>query len=205
MVYSIHSLKASDHLTKLGSKKLSVFVLQHGPIEIPARYGDDPLMGLCRIVIGQQLSGRAAHSIWTRLVTEYPERQARLAAFASPEAILSGVSNSKRNTLQVIALLGDSGIERLCRLPSEQRDAELVALKGIGPWSLAMWRLFVLGDADCWSDGDLILKRVSAQLAEEIGVERRAWVEKAAPYRSYLALYLWAMKDQGVLSDVAIR
>lgn len=205
MVFSITALHASQHLSKLGSKKLSDFIARTGPIEIPARYGDDSLMGLCRIVIGQQVSGRAAQAIWSRIETQFPTRHARLLAFQSPDITLDGVSKSKRNTLQAIALLGDSGIEEIKTLPPSERDARLIALKGVGPWTVAMWNLFVLREADCWSDGDLILKRISNQFATEIAMDREKWISHAAPFRSYLALYLWAFNDQTGLTDVTIR
>lgn len=205
MVFSIQALNASQHLSKLGSKKLSDFIAQTGPIEIPCRYGDDPLMGLCRIVIGQQLSGRAAQAIWTRIETQFPTRNARLLAFQATDVTLEGVSKNKAKTLQAIALLGEKGLGQIASLPPPERDARLIALKGIGPWSVAMWNLFVLGEPDCWSDGDLILKRISNQFAAEIGIDREQWIECASPFRSYLALYLWAFNDQAKLTDVTIR
>jgi DNA-3-methyladenine glycosylase II len=205
MVFSITAINAFQHLSKLGSKKLSDFIAQTGPIEIPMRYGNDPLMGLCRIVIGQQLSGRAAQAIWARIETQYPTRNARLLAFQTPGIPLEGVSKNKIKTLQAIALLGELGLNQIKSLTLSERYARLTALKGIGPWSVAMWNLFVLGEPDCWSDGDLILKRVSSQLTAEIGMDREEWIELASPFRSYLALYLWAFNDQARLTDVTIR
>ena len=67
MVFSETAQDAYDHIIKLGSKKLSEFVEWTGPIEIPVRYGEDQLLGLARIVVGQQLSNQAASSIWARI------------------------------------------------------------------------------------------------------------------------------------------
>ena len=74
MAYSELAKNAYHHLTKLGPKKLSEFIESVGPIDIPVQYGDDLLLGLSRIVVGQQLSNQAARSIWDRLVTQYPQR-----------------------------------------------------------------------------------------------------------------------------------
>jgi len=162
-------------------------------------------MGLCRIVVGQQLSGHAAQAIWSGITAAFPDRNTRLVAFQNQNSDLTGLSNAKRNTLQVIALHGDSWIDQTLNLDANARRAALIAVKGIGPWTIAMWELFVLAEPDCWSDGDLILKRISARLAEEQAIDRRDWVALASPFRSYLALFCWAIHDQGMLADVPIR
>jgi 3-methyladenine DNA glycosylase/8-oxoguanine DNA glycosylase len=58
-----------------------------------------------------------------------------------------------------------------------------------------MWELFVLGHQDQWSDNDLILRRVSEELAADAGFDRITLIEAAAPFRSYLALYAWRLND----------
>jgi len=60
---------------------------------------------------------------------------------------------------------------------------------------VAMWELFVLKNPDIWSDGDLILKRISETLAFEADQPRAAWIEQTAPFRSFLALYCWKLND----------
>ena len=55
--------------------------------------------------------------------------------------------------------------------------------------------LFVLKNSDVWSDGDLILKRISDLLAGEADMDRTEWISSAAPFRSFLALYCWKLNN----------
>ena len=99
MVFSETAQDAYHHIIKLGSKKLSEFVEWTGPIEIPVRYGEDQLLGLARIVVGQQLSNQAASSIWARICKRYPKRSDLLQILRDPETENTGLSASKKRTL----------------------------------------------------------------------------------------------------------
>jgi len=195
MVFSESAQNAYHHITKLGSKKLSEFVEFTGPIEIPARYGDDYLLGLARIVVGQQLSNQAARSIWERLSSRYPGRSALLDALRSLETLDTGLSASKRRTLSEIMHLGDEWILDVSNQHESQRQQALLAIWGLGPWSVAMWELFVLQSTDQWSDKDLILNRVSEIFSRDARIDRRDFIRNGAPFRSYLALYCWRFND----------
>lgn len=195
MIFSESAQSAYRHLTKLGSKKLLEFVESTGPIEIPSRYGDDYLIGLARIVVGQQLSNQAAKSIWERLVLRFQDRSALIGALRNPETSDTGLSASKRRTLSELMHLGDAWIAEIATNPEPKRRDALLAIWGLGPWSVAMWELFVLQSADQWSDNDLILKRISELLAADAGMSRTEFVQKSAPFRSYFALYCWRFND----------
>jgi len=195
MVFSESAQNAYHHITKLGSKKLSEFVEFTGPIEIPTRYGDDYLLGLARIVVGQQLSNQAARSIWERLSSRYPGRSALLDALRSLETLDTGLSASKRRTLSEIMHLGDAWILDVSNQHESQRQQALLAIWGLGPWSVAMWELFVLQSTDQWSDKDLILNRVSEIFSQDARIDRRDFIRNGAPFRSYLALYCWRFND----------
>lgn len=195
MVFSESAQNAYRHITKLGSKKLSEFVELTGPIEIPTRYGDDYLLGLARIVVGQQLSNQAARSIWERLSSRYVVRSELLDALRRLETPDTGLSAAKKRTLSELVELGDPWVSTLAQLPEDTRRRALLKVWGLGPWSVAMWELFVLQNPDQWSDKDLILNRVSNQFATELTIETAAFVNRAAPFRSYLALYCWRFHD----------
>lgn len=186
---------AYQHLIKLGSKKLSDFLVTHGPIEIPARYGHDPLIGLCRIVVGQQISGAAASKIWQSLEHQSGTRDDLLRRLGTGDEMLTGLSSSKRKTLQNIVLMGERQIESLHRGHPDVAQEALLAVPGIGPWTLSMWQLFVQRLPDCWSDNDLVLKRWSQVLADDANQGRAALIESARPFRSYLALCCWKLNS----------
>ena len=195
MMSSDSAFDASQHLTKLGSKKLSDFIGNIGPIVIPQRYGDDPLMGLCQIIVSQQLSNQAARSIWSRLCEQLPDRSDRLHALAQDESENLGLSRAKRRTLSSLLKQDESWFETQIQATPENRFQALTDLWGIGAWSVAMFELFVLKNPDVWSDGDLILRRISELLAGEADTDRAEWISSAAPFRSFLALYCWKLND----------
>lgn len=195
MIFSESAQNAYSHITKLGSKKLSEFVESTGPIEIPGRYGDDYLLGLSRIVVGQQLSNQAAKSIWERLSLRYQDRSTLIDALRDAETSDTGLSNAKKRSLSEILMRGDDWINAIAAEDESERQKQLLAIWGLGPWSVAMWELFVLKNPNIWSDGDLILNRISTNLALDLNINQSEFVASAAPFRSYLALYCWKLND----------
>jgi DNA-3-methyladenine glycosylase II len=189
------SQAATQHLTKLGSKKLSALIVHAGPIQIPDRYSLDPVMGLCQIIVAQQVSNQAARAMWERVCATFPDRDTRIKALADGQTSGLGLSRAKQRTLTHLLSHGESWLLDVIDQTEQDRFTQLTSLWGIGPWSVAMWELFVLKNPDIWSDGDLILKRVSEMLALEAGQPRSVWIDQARPYRSFLALYCWKLKD----------
>ena len=91
---------------------------------------------------------------------------------------------------------GDHWIQTIATHSEAQRREVLLEVWGLGPWSVAMWEIFVLRNPNQWSDKDLILRRLSVDFAAELGEDARDFVARASPYRSYLALYCWRFHDQ---------
>ena len=190
------ALNAHLHLIKVMPKKLSLMIASLGPIEIPRRYGDDPRDGLVGVVIGQQVSAQAARAIRERVFTSFASREALYAAAQRGQLDAHGLSKAKQKTIQFISLLSDIKFSQWQNLAYPQRLTEMTQVPGIGPWTVAMWSMFVCQDPDCWSDGDLILRTRMDGLAQEAQINRQQMLRQAEPYRTYLALYLWAFKDQ---------
>ena len=189
------ALTAKHHLIKMGSKKLSEFVHETGTVEIPGRYGDDQLLGLARIVIGQQLSNQAARSIWNRLQIRFADRSKLIEALSDIQTQDTGLSTSKKRTLATIFDLGECWIDSLQKVPEKTRREAMLAVTGLGPWTVSMWELFVLKSPDQWADNDLILNRISTEFAADAKLERHKLIENTAPFRSYFALYCWRFND----------
>ena len=195
MINSHIALGAYKHLAKLSSKKLSKFVEVIGPIEIPNRYGDDALLGLLRIIVGQQISGNAARSIWNRLTDQHPDRVNLLIALRNLDSSIAGLPEKKKRTLKEIATRGDTWLNEIEKEAEDIRGAKLLEIWGLGSWSLAMWELFVRRDSDIWSDQDLILRRISQRFALEDNINRYELIRSASPFRSFLSLYCWRFND----------
>jgi DNA-3-methyladenine glycosylase II len=160
----------------------------------------DPWEALARAIVGQQLSTRAAASIWEKLIGLFdgamtPEALRR----RRPQTLRkAGLSNAKVEFLRDLAARvtdGRLGLQRLKDLPDEDVVAELIQVKGIGLWSAEMFLIFHLGRPDVVSTGDLGIRRaiqVTYGLDELPGPEE---VERIAepwrPHRTLACLYLW--------------
>ena len=189
-------------------KVLRRLMEERGPIdpEIDRRGSrPDPYEAIARAIVGQQLSTRAARSIWEKLLGifggELPDPQALLRK--RPQTLRkAGLSNAKvefmRDLAQRIAD-GRLDLSRLRDLPDEDVVAELIEVKGVGRWTAEMFLIFHLARPDVVSVGDLGIRR-AVQIAygmEELPgpdeLERIA--EEWRPHRTLACLYLWRSLD----------
>ncbi len=162
---------------------------------------------LARAITYQQLAGKAAATIWGRVVSLTPgSRVPKPAEFLRlKDEVLRGAGLSRNKMLAIQDLAGriESGDLKL-RSCSRWTDQEiidhLVQVRGIGVWTAQMFLIFKLGRPDVFPDGDLgvqegmrkldgLAKRPTPQQADE---RAAVW----APYRSAAAWYLWRMADQ---------
>ena len=157
---------------------------------------------IAEAIVSQQLSVKASDTIWKRFV--------KLAGKVTPENIAKlsledmrgvGLSYQKAGYLQSIAasfLSQELDIGNLHKLENDAVIAELVKLKGVGPWTAEMFLMFTLGRPDVFSFLDLGLVRGFERV---YGVKNptRGQMEKVvskwSPYRTYAALALWHHKD----------
>ncbi|MEO0431876.1 MAG: DNA-3-methyladenine glycosylase 2 family protein [Cyanobacteria bacterium J06656_5] len=158
---------------------------------------------LCRAVAGQQLSVKAAASIWDRVVDSAAE-QPLVDYFStiSPDTLRNcGLSAAKAKAMRAIALarLANQLDESLLsELDHEERTHCLTEIWGVGQWTADMMGIFYFGDPDIWPDGDTTARKNLERLTSR----RRKTVRTAArfaPYRSYLALYMWHQADTPIL------
>ena len=69
----------------------------------------------------------------------------------------------------------------------------LLAIKGIGPWTLGITRMFYICDSDVWLEGDLGIKKASEIFLQELDNDDIRNIY--SPYRTFLSLYLWRGLD----------
>lgn len=159
---------------------------------------------LCRKIIGQQLSGKAAESIAKRFFALFPARRPTprgLETLALEELRRVGLSEAKVRYIKNIAQAAREGSIRVARLGTMSDDEvrrELLAAKGIGPWTVEMFLIFTLGREDVFSSGDLGLRKAFEALyglTESNARERSEYAERWAPYRSYASRILWRTLD----------
>jgi DNA-3-methyladenine glycosylase II len=162
---------------------------------------NDAYGALLRAIVGQQLSTKAARTIYLRVIglfggeTPAPER---LLEASEADLRGAGLSGRKVEYIQDLArhvLSGELELDRLEQLGDEEVIEEIVAVRGLGRWTAEMFLIFHLERPDVLSGGDLgIRKAIQIELGlEEMPTPQRT-VEIAArwsPHRSLASLYLW--------------
>ena len=178
--------------------RVAAALARHG-VPAPRRRPAD-LRTLARIIVGQQVSARAAATIWERL-------EAAAGGAVTAQTILglddealrrAGLSRQKRRYLRALAeavAAGRLDPGALGDLPDEEVIAALTALPGFGVWSAQMYLIFALARPDVWPAADL---GVRSGLQLILGLAARPQLHEAdtlaepfRPLRSALALLAW--------------
>jgi len=181
---------------------------EHGPLDEEQRRRGRPLEpygALVRSIVGQQLSTKAARTIYERLTALFDGRTpspAELLA-ADPEDIrAAGLSRPKVAYLRSLAEHVESReleLDRLSELPDHEVSAQLTAVKGLGQWTADMFLIFHLRRPDVLPVGDLGIRRAVERaygLAEiPDAVKLTEIAEPWRPHRSLASLYLWRSLD----------
>lgn len=162
---------------------------------------------LARIIVFQQISTAAGSSIWGKVEALLPGVEAPALLAATDEALRGcGLSRPKIGHLRAIAEAVASGqldLAALCTQPIEAARADLVAIRGIGPWTADIFLLNAAGHVDAFPAADLGLIESYRRLSEaEDRMSAKAFAEQAdawRPYRGVAAHLLWdwinAMRD----------
>jgi DNA-3-methyladenine glycosylase II len=161
----------------------------------------DAYEAIARAIVGQQLSTKAAASIWEKVLglfggkTPTPKQ---IIAAEPQELRDAGLSWSKVSYLRDLAERiadGDLDVASLDQLDDEQVVESLTEVKGIGRWTAEMFLIFSLGRPDVLPVGDLGIRRGAQltlgldELPEPEELERLA--EPWRPHRTLACLYLW--------------
>ncbi len=164
---------------------------------------------IARAIVYQQLSGKAAETIFKRFVALFGKRG---GGFPEPEEVLAipprklrraGLSAAKTKAILDLARRARAGLVPTLQQCDELSDAQLVevftAIKGVGPWTVEMLLIFNLGRPDVLPHRDLGVRK-GFQIAhklrklpapERVAREGKKW----APYRTFAAWYLWRATD----------
>ena len=165
----------------------------------------DAYGALLRSIVGQQLSTKAAATIYGRMLELFgghPPTPKQLLK-ADPDKIrAAGLSRPKIAYLRDLAQHVEEGtleLEQLPDLPDEEVAEQLTAIKGLGQWTADMFLMFHLGRPDVLPVGDQGIRRavqVEYRLRKLPDAKR---LEKIArpwrPYRTLACLYLWSSLD----------
>ena len=200
-------------LTPAGYEKARRYLMRRDPVlgaaikKIGAcgmadRQRQDHLSALAGAIVSQQLSTKAAATIFGRFVALFPDNHipdAAAIAAQSDTALrgvgLSGQKVSYMRDLSARLMDGRLNLDELAALPDEDVIARLVSVKGFGRWTAEMFLMFRLHRPDVLPGGDLgivvaiqrlykLRKRPDPKRVLKIG---EAW----KPYRSVASWYLW--------------
>jgi DNA-3-methyladenine glycosylase II len=161
----------------------------------------DAYGALLRAIVGQQLSTKAARTIYLRVLdlfggtTPTPEQLLEASEEDLRGCGLSGRKTEYVRDLAAHVLSGELDLDRLDRLGDEEVIEEIVAVRGLGRWTAEMFLLFHLQRPDVLSGGDLgIRKAIQLEYGlEEMPTPTRTVEigERWSPHRSLASLYLW--------------
>ena len=198
-------------------KRLAKLIERVGPFTLRPQAIQSPLEALARAIVYQQLSGKAAATIYSRVKALYPNDNG-----LDPQAILdtpdetlrtAGMSWAKIASLKDLASKTFDGtvpsLAKLKRMPDEEILSRLSQVRGIGPWSVEMLLMFRLGRPDVLPVSDLGVRKgfmlTYGKKEMPTAGELLKHGERWRPYRSVASWYMWravdlhAAKSQAVL------
>ncbi len=190
---------ATKHLARK-DPVMRALIKQIGPCELKPGARGDHFTTILRAIVGQQLSAKAAETIFQRVAALHPNGRkiAPSDILNTPDATLraAGLSNAKTLYVKDLAAHCESGelnFAKLVRKPDEEIIDALVAVKGVGRWTAEMFLIFRLGRPDVWAIDDLGLRNAVKNL---YGIEPTkpnliAVAEPWRPWRSVASWYLW--------------
>jgi DNA-3-methyladenine glycosylase II len=196
--------EACRHLAKR-DRVMKKLIPQFGEARLQSK--GDAFTTLARSIVGQQISVKAAQSVWERFVAAVGGPTARLAPAAvlalSTESLRgAGLSARKSEYLADLARHFESGavhVRQWQQMDDQAIIDELVAIRGIGRWTAEMFLIFHLMRPDVMPLDDLgLLKGISLSYFSGEPVSRaeaREVGDAWAPYRSVATWYIWRSLD----------
>ena len=180
---------------------MQAIMRRHPRVHLVSR--GDPFQTLARAIVGQQISVKAAQSVWNRLLAIAPTMTAAaVLSLERPPLRACGLSDRKTEYIADLALHFANGSVQVQRWPGmgdEEVIADLVQVRGIGRWTAEMFLMFNLLRPDVLPLDDLGLQRaVSLAYRKGRKLSARAIERIAAPWqpwRSVATWYLWRSLD----------
>lgn len=184
---------------KKSDPTIAALLIKFGEYEIPQR--DDYFNALIRAIVGQQVSVKAAQSVFEKLVARNNGilDPSILAKSTQEELRECGISRQKYSYIVDLSekFMNQTELfQELANMRNEEVITALTSVKGIGVWTAQMFLMFTLGRLDVFPVDDLAIRTA---MANEFGFERdevkkeryHKLSEPWTPYRSVACWYLW--------------
>ena len=212
--------KAIAHLISVDPRLKAVIDANPCNVFSPAGLAEqiDPFRSLTSGICGQQVSGAAAKSIKNKFVALFNEENAGVHVWPRPDVVArtsierlrtAGLSQRKAEYIQGLAEKFASGAlsaRMLMSASDEEVMEKLIAVRGLGQWSVEMFACFGLKRMDILSTGDLGVQRGMAafygkdvkKLKAKGGgkwkyMSEQDMLEKSEPFSPYRSLFMWLM------------
>lgn len=194
--------EAVNFLSKRDST-LAKLIKQVGPCRLEIEPMANPFHSLAEAIVYQQLTGKAAATIFGRVKALYGNPK-----YLKPDHILetkfdslrqAGLSGAKTMALQDLAAKAAEGhvptSAKLAKMSDEEIKAQLVQIRGIGPWTVEMMLIFRMGRPDVLPIHDYGVRKGFARTFKSTDLPTPKMLlaegEKWRPYRTVASWYLW--------------
>jgi DNA-3-methyladenine glycosylase II len=190
---------ATRHLSR-ADPVMRKIVKSVGPCDLRPGSRGDHFTTLLRAIVGQQLSAKAAETIWQRVLVLNGDgkrlRPESVLALSDAQLRGAGMSNAKvayAKDLAARIVSAELRLNRLGRMDDEAIIELLTSVNGIGRWTVEMFLIFKLGRPDVWPVGDLGIRNavVRAYGLEPTKANLQTVAEPWRPWRSVASWYLW--------------
>ena len=191
------------HLAK--DKKLVKILMEPLP---PLHLHKNIALRLIASIMGQQLSTKVAKVIYHRFLELFEGKEPKpQQVLDTPSVVLRniGLSNAKVSYVKNVAefcIKNKISDKKLLKMSNREIIDKLVAIKGVGQWTVEMLLMFTLGREDVFALDDLGIQQAMAKLYNLETSNKKLLKEKMAkladkwsPYRTYACLHLWQWKD----------
>ena len=200
-------LRAAEKALRTADPKLSALIERIGPCCLEPEAGQSPFAALAESIAYQQLTGKAAATIFSRVLALYRPKR-----FPRPQDILStedaalrgaGLSRSKVTAVKDLAKKTLDGtvpsLTKLRTLDDEEIVRRLTAVRGVGRWTVEMLLIFRLGRPDVLPANDYGVqkgfRRAFRTRAHPTPAQVLRRGERWRPYRTVASWYLWRAAD----------
>ena len=212
--------QACAHLIKVDPRMKPVIEKHHCSIFSAKGLAEeiDPFRSLVSGIMGQQVSGAAAKAIKNKFVALFNEGNEGLQVFPTASQVaatelsrlrLAGLSGRKAEYIQGLAEKfrdGELSTDMLMKATDEEVMEKLIAVRGLGKWSVEMFACFGLKRMDILSTGDLGVQRgMAAFFGKDVKklkakgggkwkyMSEQDMLDKSAPFTPYRSLFMWYM------------
>ena len=197
--------RAEQHLAAC-DPVLRTLIATYGGCALARSQREDPFTALVEAIVWQQLSSKAAATIYRRVLALLPEggppTPGGILALQETDLRAAGLSRAKTAYIRDLAARvrdGDVHLDALGTLEDDPVIAELTKVKGIGRWTAEMFLMFRLHRPDVLPVGDVgianAIRRAYRLRKIPSPVRMQKIAEPWRPYRSVACWYLWRSLD----------